>query len=319
MSLILPPPPVNLEFDVVNLNSARNFTLPSRYVFVADEIEASGALKYFPGCEAICIGRGNTDNIYEIFMAHLDDLREVYESLIDEESKRTFCGYWRGCLSNQIGKIVYANTPHYICAGFIPEAGAIVIDGGAFDGGTATVFTEMGYKVYAFEMDKENFALARKAADENNFVIENCGLGSYKHEMTYDKKLSSSRISETGSEVAQIITLDEYVRKKNLPRVDFIKLDVEGAELDVLKGAAMTIARFKPILAISAYHKWDDFWTLMNFVKSIRPDYEFAMRQFTIQPDEEPSMFERYTTPRLLSLGLELRWKLFFECLLFAR
>lgn len=276
-------------------------------------------MKYFPNCEAICLGRGNTDSIYEIFMAHLDDLREVYESLIDEESKKTFCGYWRGCISNQIGKIVYANTPHYICTGFIPEAGSIVIDGGAFDGGTATVFTEMGYKVYAFEMDKENFALARKVADEHNFVIENYGLGSYKHEMAYDKRLSSSRISETGSEVAQIITIDEYVRKNNLPRVDFIKLDVEGAELDVLKGAAMTIARFKPILAISAYHKWNDFWTLMNFVKSIRTDYEFAMRQFVIQPDEEPSMFEKYTTPRLLSLGLELRWKLFFECLLFAR
>ena len=137
--------------------------------------------------------------------------------------------------------------------------------------------------------------------------------------MTYDKSLSSSRLSETGSSVAQIITLDEYVREKNLPRVDFIKLDVEGAELDVLKGAATTIARFKPILALSAYHKWDDFWTLMNFVKSIRPDYEFAMRQFAISPAEEPSMFERYTAPKLLSLGLDLRWKLFFECMLFAR
>ena len=293
--------------------------LQSEYVFTLDEIEAAGALKHFPNCEAICLYRGNTENIYETFMAHLPELQEVYTSLIDEESKRTFCGYWRGNISNQIGKLVYANTPHYICSGFIPERGSILIDGGAFDGGTATVFTEMGYKVYAFELDKDNFALARKAAKEKKFVVENCGLGSYKHEMTYDQMLSSSRVNEKGSEVAQIVSLDEYVREKNLPRVDFIKLDVEGAELDVLRGAAATIARYKPILALSAYHKWDDFWALMNFVKSIRPDYEFAMRQFVISPAEEPSMFERYTAPKLLSLGLDFRWKLFFECVLFAR
>ena len=313
------PPPLDIDFKIVHLKDAKNVALQSKYVFVWDEIEAAGALKYFPNCEVICLYRGNTDHIYETFMTHLPELQEVYTSLIDEDSKKTFCGYWRGCISNQIGKIFYANTPHYICAGFIPERGAVVIDGGAFDGGTATIFTQMGYKVYAFELDDENFALARKVGEEKNFVVENVGLGSYRHEMTYDKSLSSSRLSETGSSVAQIITLDEYVREKNLPRVDFIKLDVEGAELDVLKGAATTIARFKPILALSAYHKWDDFWTLMNVVKSIRPDYEFAMRQFAISPAEEPSMFERYTAPKLLSLGLDLRWKLFFECMLFAR
>ena len=307
------------DFEVVHVSDATKIFPQPEYVFGFDEIETAGALKYFPNSKAFCLYRGMTDQIYETFMAHLDDLQEVYESLIDEESKKTFRGYWLGCISNQLGKLVYSNTPHYICAGFIPERGAIVIDGGVFDGGTATIFSEMGYKVYGFEMDKDNYQIARSVGEKNNFVVENFGLGSYKHEMTYDKLLSSSRISASGSEVAQIITLDEYVREKNLPRVDFIKLDVEGAELDVLKGAASTIARFKPILALSAYHKWDDFWTLMNFVKSVRPDYEFAMRQFVISSAEEPTMFEKHIAKKLFALGLEPRWKLFFECVLFAR
>ena len=294
-------------------------TLPSKYVFAFGEIEIAAALKYFPECEAFCLSSSDTEGAYKTFMTHLDDLQEVYESLIDEESKKTFCGYWLGRISNRLGKLNYANTPHYICAGFIPERDAIVIDGGAFDGGTANVFTEMGYKVYAFEMDKANFRLVRKVAEEKNFVVENVGLGSCRKEVTYNNRGSCSNISENGSEVAQVITLDEYVREKNLPRVDFIKLDVEGAELDVLKGAAMTIARYKPILALSAYHKWDDFWTLMNFVKSIRPDYEFAMRQFVISPAEEPSSFEKHVDRQLRAWGLDLRWKLFFECVLFAR
>ena len=77
-------------------------------------------------------------------MSHLDDLREVYESLIDEASKKTFCGYRLGNISNRFGEIVFANTPHYICEGFIPNRGAVVIDGGVFDGGTAAVFAQMG-------------------------------------------------------------------------------------------------------------------------------------------------------------------------------
>ena len=74
--------------------------------------------------------------------------------------------------------------------------------------------------------------------------------------------------------------------KKNLPRVDYIKLDIEGAELDMLHGAAKTIARWKPKMAISAYHKWEDLWTLANYVKSLRSDYEFKFRHYKIDATE---------------------------------
>lgn len=76
--------------------------------------------------------------------------------------------------------------------------------------------------------------------------------------------------------------LDTYVLKKDLPRVDYIKLDIEGAELDMLHGAAKTISRWKPKMAISAYHKPEDLWTLALYIKSIRPDYEFQFRHYKI-------------------------------------
>ena len=122
-----------------------------------------------------------------------------------------------------------------------------------------------------------------------------------------------------GADVSQVTTIDAYARENNLPSVDFIKLDVEGAELDVLQGATSTIARFKPILAISAYHKVDDFWVLMNFVKSIRPDYEFAMRQGAETPEEEPAHFPNGVAEYYYSLGLEPQIRYFWECVLFAR
>ena len=235
-------------------------------------------------------------------------------------SRKTFRGYWLGNISNRFGEIVYTNAEHYLIDGFIPAEGEVVIDGGVFDGGTATIFAQMGCEVHGFEIDKLSYEFACKVAAENNFIVENLGLGSYKHEMRCTPSgHGDNRLSDDGTETIQVTTLDAYVREKNLRRVDFIKLDVEGAELDVLRGAVTTIARFKPILALSAYHKWDDFWTLMNFVKSIRSDYEFAMRQFVMSREDGAYLFDANTEKNLDLLGLRPAITNSGECVLFAR
>ncbi len=314
------PAPACLAFDIIHVKDAANFFSQPEYIFANDLTAAGVALEKFPASKLLFVGN-NTDEIYETFMAHLDDLQEVYESLLDEESKKVFRGYWLGNISNRLDKIVYANTPHYICAGFLPERGAVVIDGGLCDGGTALRFSQMGYEVYGFEMDRENYEVARKVGEENNFVVENFGLGSFKHQTTYTHMPNpgASRLDSKGQLTATITTLDSYVREKNLPRVDFIKLDVEGAELDILKGAATTIAHYKPILALSAYHKWDDFWTLMNFVKSVRPDYEFAMRQFVISKEDGAYFFQDGVENFWEAWSLRPALVTFGECVLFAR
>ena len=290
-----------------------------------EEINSRIAVKTFPTSRVITL-QGVDESWYQSFMAHLEDLHKVYESLIDDESKKAFYGYWLGNISHQWGEFNHSSEAHYLTAGFIPEQGSIVIEGGAFDGGSAATFADMGCKVYTFEMDSKNFEMAKKIAAEKNFVVENLGLGSYDHEMNYKSLISGSHLSVYGDNTAKITTIDNYVREKNLPRVDFIKLDVEGAELATLKGAKVTIARFKPILSLSAYHKLDDFWTLMNFAKSIRPDYEFAMRHYPITPEDEPDYFKRYSTSygtdyeRLLdSFELDPYGKQSNECCLLAR
>ena len=98
-----------------------------------------------------------------------------------------------------------------------------------------------------------------------------------------------------------------------MPRVDVIKLDVE------VKGATATIATWKPLLMLSAYHKLDDFWTLMNFVKSIRPDYEFAMRQYQFFHEDDPILFDDGMIEILESFALDVKLATPGECVLFAR
>ena len=312
---------LNLGFDIVALNDAAELQPQPAYVFAIGYVNEQIASKTFPESKVLPVNGRNTEQIYEMFMAHICDLREVYESLIDEASRKTFRGYWLGNISNRLGEIVFANTPHYICEGFIPNLGAIVVDGGLCDGGTSVRFAKMGYEVYGFEPSAKNFEVCRKVAEENNFVAENFGLGSFKHETTFAQAPNpgASKLDPDGTEVVKITTLDAYVREKDLRSVDFIKLDVEGGELDVLKGAATTIARFKPILALSAYHKWDDFWTLMNFVKSIRSDYEFAMRQFVISREDGAYHFHDGMEEHLDRLGLRPAIVGMGECVLFAR
>jgi FkbM family methyltransferase len=77
-------------------------------------------------------------------------------------------------------------------------------------------------------------------------------------------------------------TIDAMVQRGDLPRVDFLKVDVEGADLGVLKGAAETIRSCRPRLALAAYHKPDDLVTLPGFVESLGVSYRWYMQCSTM-------------------------------------
>ena len=313
---------MNSEFNIINLNDVATIYPNPEYIIVMELTSARVALKYLPNSKAIWLGLRNSDAAYNNFMNHIPELYEVYESLIDEESRKTFCGYWLGKTSGQIGEIVYANTTQYMLSGFMPKAGDVVIDCGACDGGTSVKFVNLGCKVYSFEMDKQTFELAKVRAKDHGFIVENLGLGSFKHKMNYyhnENDIGASKLDINGTDVTQIVKLDSYIFENKISHVDFIKMDTEGAELDILRGASTVIARDKPILALSAYHKLDDFWVLMNFIKSIRPDYEFAMRQYASNSEDLPFNYTEKEESMFYNLGLEPDGRNFAECVLFAR
>ena len=84
-----------------------------------------------------------------------------------------------------------------------------------------------------------------------------------------------SRNSEEGGISVDVIKLDNFISEN--PTI--IKMDIEGAELDSLKGASEIISSLKPKLAICIYHKAMDFYDITTYLKKLVPEYHFKIRQ----------------------------------------
>ena len=80
-------------------------------------------------------------------------------------------------------------------------------------------------------------------------------------------------------------TIDDYATE-HLERVDFIKMDIEGAELAALSGAANVIGRHRPKLAISGYHKPEDLWEIPNKIMDLNPNYVLSFGHHSPVPWE---------------------------------
>ena len=85
---------------------------------------------------------------------------------------------------------------------------------------------------------------------------------------------SSSTISHEGREV-HVFKPDEVLL---FAKPNFIKMDIEGAELPALKGTEKTIRKYKPLMAISVYHNAEDLWEIPFWIKGKFPFYEFKLR-----------------------------------------
>ena len=164
------------------------------------------------------------------------------------------------------------------------KEGDVVFDAGAYVGDTALWFCKAvgpQGKVYAFEPEPRNFAKLKANLERNkvtNVIPLQLALSETEGGMQVASGGNSSTITQTDTGTSvKVTTIDKFVEANKLPRVDFIKMDVEGHELKVLAGASGTIRTFKPSLALSAYHRGDDLISAPNFIMHLDPQYRFYL------------------------------------------
>ena len=108
------------------------------------------------------------------------------------------------------------------------------------------------------------------------------GLFSENKDAAITNSAGGSSLATTNKgEKIQLVKLDDFAKERNLKKVDFIKMDIEGAELDALKGSEETIRKHKPKLAICVYHKGRDMIDISQYLKSLVPEYKFFLKHNT--------------------------------------
>lgn len=256
----------------------RNVGFDSFYTFIpiphVDHNHISGAVSsvYYP-------------TYYECYKDQLD---KAYFMLSDEESKSIFAARIRAIVSGTIGYLKVSTYNEYFHPLIAPEYGDIILDGGVseyIDSQIAFIKTiGIDGKYFGFEPDPVGFCKAyesiKKLAPYANYEIIPLGLWHKRDKLLFEIIGLGTRATEIKNEYAiecDVLSIDEFVESRNLNKVDFIKLDVEGAEFNALKGAIKTITKFRPKLAISVYHKLQDIYFIPLFLKDICIDYEFYL------------------------------------------
>jgi FkbM family methyltransferase len=223
----------------------------------------------------------------EHFNLNIRKFEETYHMIEEEESKEIY---------EKLIKFRYTQNIEYLY-GFIENQdhqyfdfvasinGRIsnFIDIGGYHGENTLTFVEKNphySSVILIEPNLENFQVCdNRTSSFQNVSVLNCVLGSSEKIVAFSGKGTTGQIVEESDLKVRMETLDKVC--KEIHGSTFIKMDVEGGEEDILLGGTSTVQRLRPILAISAYHRIQDFWKIPELVFSMVGDYSLYIRHYT--------------------------------------
>lgn len=223
------------------------------------------------------------DKAIDVFVYEED--RELYKYLLEErlEHKGDFT-------KKLIEKFNYIYTPYL---DFVNLANAKnIIEGGVSTGYITLQFLGAAHpnvKIFGFEpfieylQNGEYFNILKQY---KNVKFFNFGLWSCSKELSFyfnEKNPAASKILKdkyTNNKI-KVVSLDEFIKEHNLESLDFLKLDVEGSEFEIIKGAIKSIKKNRTQLAISIYHSSEDFFQIPLYLKEKLSDYIFRIGHYS--------------------------------------
>lgn len=163
--------------------------------------------------------------------------------------------------------------------------GEIFVDAGCYNGMSSYHAQTWSHnnlkKVYAFEPDSNSFPVCENKIKSLGceFEMINAATWSEKTELTFNENSfgQASKVSMNGNVRVKADSIDNILNGRP---ATYIKLDVEGSELETLKGAVKTINQYRPKMAISLYHKPEDIVTIPLFIESLGMNYTYYLRHY---------------------------------------
>ncbi len=179
-----------------------------------------------------------------------------------------------------------------------PKPGNFVIDAGACFGDTTVHFAKSvgptGH-VFSFDPMPVHGNAVRHNVNQNGLADRvtyvDKAVGDETNDVSNDAAFSTTKanpsfsLRSAGAGVP-ITTIDNFCQTGRVPRIDFIKMDIEGHELAALRGARSTIAAHRPVLAISLYHRKQDLYEIPLWLEQNFPFYEYYLDHYSMHQQE---------------------------------
>lgn len=228
-------------------------------------------------------------NIYNTkkIIKNYNNISEIIDVLQDEESKK----YIKDSIISRLTRNpLYLKKNNNIRDSYtydnivLPKKGDHIIDCGAYVGDTAELFLKQlkgQCKIYCIEPFKNSYNQLIENVKSTSYEVEclNYAVSNRKsHEIIRCNEdeitVSANLNNKLGKLINQIKVnkLDDIF--KNAKKIDFIKFDIEGEEVNALDGARNIIKKYKPRMVISAYHLVEHFWEIPKIIKEIEPCYK---------------------------------------------
>jgi FkbM family methyltransferase len=157
--------------------------------------------------------------------------------------------------------------------------GDVVLDIGACEGSFSVHAASKGAQVVAIEPSTKMIRLINRLFELRNLsppVLVNKLLGSFQGEMWFCEDQENAAVSKIASVAAaagaypvEVTTLDALVASLKVDRVDFIKCDAEGADVDILRSGEETLRRFRPKIAVTTYHAEEHYYLLTDYLSGV--------------------------------------------------
>ena len=166
----------------------------------------------------------------------------------------------------------------------------VFVDCGAYDGDTIRSLLERGAvthgHVVAFEPDPATFRRLHDYVDtlpphvRSQIVMHQAAVGATRSQVSFDSTGTEASVVGDGTTVVDCVPLDEVLGDQ-MPT--YVKMDIEGAELDAIAGGGKVIRRALPVLAICAYHKFDHPWRIPAAIAELSDEFRFFLRPHHLQ------------------------------------